>query len=920
MSASVLKQCSRIFLFLPLLCFFQLQAQPTREKIKINDNWQFAKGEWSDHPQWQAVHLPHTWNAEDVMDDEPGYYRGACWYRKSIFIPDGMRDKDLSLYFEGVNQEALVLVNGHRAGAHAGGYTGFSVNISDFVRYNADNEILVKADNRFNPNIAPLSADFSFYGGIYRDVFLVTTPKIHFATEDHASNGIYITTPQVSEGSAAVAVRAVLTNHTSAAKKIRILSRLMDRKGVGKCAVTTTIELPPFSMKEIRQQTMQVARPKLWSPENPYLYSVETKMMDETGALIDQVKNTLGFRWFSFDASKGFFLNGRPYKLVGASRHQDYKGMGNAVPDELAVQDVVLLKNMGANFLRVAHYPQDPCILRACDSLGLLASVEIPIVNEISESDSFNRQCLQMQREMIRQNFNHPSVILWCYMNEVLLKPHFSNDKERQKIYFSNIALLAQQLEDLTRREDPYRYTMMANHGNLDQYRKIGLLTIPKLVGWNLYSGWYGGSMEEFPAFLDTFHKAYPRIAFMVTEYGADADPRIRSLQPVRFDKSIEYTTRFHQFYLSEMLRRSYVAGAVVWNLADFNSETRTETMPHINNKGLLQWDRKPKDPYYYYQAMLLKKPFLKILGSCRNEYGPADSGSLFSMQAIQVASNLDSVELMLNGHREIMVKPVNGLCEARLSFRDGDNHLVARGKKKGHEYTDSFTTHFHVQPFSLRDAALPFTQLNVMLGTTRFFTDEKGQWWQPDQPYRKGAWGSVGGSRFKLSNNSRLPYGTDKNILGTDNDPVYQTQQTGIKQYRLDVPPGDYEITLHFAELLGGKVRVPPYNLSDDEREEKTKERIFNVLVNGQPMLQRFNIAREYGLATAVTKTATVLVKEGEGIVVDFEPIEGDPVLNALQLKKMNGQASNNAALQKPAARATESAGGSTGGLKNNR
>jgi beta-galactosidase len=528
-------------------------------------------------------------------------------------------------------------------------------------------------------------------------------------------------------------------------------------------------------------------------------------------------------------------------------------------------------------------------VLKACDSLGLLASVEIPIVNEITQSENFYLNSEQMLVEMIRQNFNHPSVIMWCYMNEVLLKQHFTGNAEKQKKYISNITTLAQRLEDLTRKEDPFRYTMMANHGNYAQYKNAGLLQIPMIVGWNLYSGWYGGTMEDFPKFLDKFHNEFPAKPIMVTEYGADADPRIRSAKPVRFDKSIEYTTIFHQYYFKEIMMRKFVAGAVVWSLADFNSETRAETMPHINNKGLMQWDRTPKDPYYFYKAVLSKSPFIKILGSCENKFGIADSTSNFCCQPIQIASNLDSVSVTLNGILQTKQKVVDELCEWKLHFKEGSNIIIAKGKKGRQNFSDTTRTQFHLQSPCLTSRQIPFKEMNIMLGSSRYFIDGTGHWWQPDQCYRKGGWGSVGGEKFQLQNNSRLPYGTDKNIAGTEDDPIYQTQITGIKQYRFDVPPGHYQISFHFAELTGGKTNLLPYNLSEEDSAEQIKKRVFNVSVNGRVTLDHFNIAEEYGLAKAVVKSTTVTVNNDEGISVDFSPINGEPVLNALQLKKLD-------------------------------
>lgn len=874
--------------FLAIVCATALTAQqPSRLILKINEDWLFIKGADTSGKQWQQISLPHTWNVDDVLDDEPGYYRGISWYKKNIRTGSEFSNKELTLYFEGANQEAEIFVNGKNAGRHVGGYTAFSMNVTRYIQFNQSNEIIVKLDNSHNRNIAPLTADFSFYGGIYRDVFLRVTNKIHFAP-DEGSTGIYITTPHVSKEKATVRIRSVVRNNSVAVSDVYIISRILDAGGRLLAQEKTLAKLGASSVKSVSQLIPAINTPKLWSPEQPYLYTVETKITDISGKVLDVMVNPLGFRWFRFDAKKGFFLNGQPYKLVGASRHQDYKGLGNAVPDEIAVEDVVLLKKMGANFLRVAHYPQDPCVLKACDSLGLLASVEIPVVNEITESDSFYRNCQQMQREMIRQNFNHPSVVIWCYMNEILLKTPFDSDRERRKVYLSKVASLAKRLDDAARKEDPFRYTMMAHHGSLAQYKNAGLLNIPMITGWNLYSGWYGGSMEDFPLFLDRFHKEYPDMPFMVTEYGADADPRIRSMQPVRFDKSVEYTTRFHQYYFTEMMKRPYVAGAIVWNLADFNSETRNETMPHINNKGLMEWNRRPKDPYYFYQAVLSEKPFIKILGSCQNKFGIADSNLAVCYKLLQVATNFDSVFVILNGAQQIVLKVNNGLCEWKLPFREGLNSVVAEGRKNGRVFSDSIQTEIHLQPSCLTDKQIPFKEINIMLGSARYFIDEKGEWWQPDQAYQKGRWGSIGGKSFRIENNAWLPYGTDKNIIGTNNDPVYQTQQTGIRQYRLDVPPGKYELTFHFAELLGGKARILPYNLNGKEREDKNEKRIFTVHVNGQTILDQFNIAEDYGIAKAVVKSATVMVNDAEGILVDFMPVKGETVLNALQLKKL--------------------------------
>jgi beta-galactosidase len=876
-----------------LLCCFNSYAQNKSAKlISLNEQWKFSKDQAagqapSSNLNWQNLSIPHTWNVEDVMDDEPGYYRGTGWYKRKLKLNNSAKNKEIFLVFNGINQEAEVFVNGKLAGSHIGGYTKFVVPVSRFLNYQ-DDEIQVKVTNRFNEDIAPLTADFTFFGGIYRNIDLMITEPVHFSKNDYGStSGVYLTTPHVSKEVASIKVKSLIENASAAGVKIQVHTDLTDAEGLVIATNLAILTVPARQSSTLIQDIRNVKDPKLWSPENPYLYRVVTQIIDvRTKNVLDQVSNPLGFRWFKFDAEKGFFLNGEPLKLIGASRHQDYKNTGNAVPDALQIRDIQLLKKMGGNFLRVSHYPQDPQILEACDRLGILASVEIPVVNTITESAAFTENCKNMQVEMIRQNFNHPSIVIWAYMNEILLRPKFTDDKARQAIYFKHIVELAQTLDSLTRKEDPSRYTMIANHGSFDAYNKIGLTQIPMIVGWNLYSGWYSGNIADFGKFLDRHHKELADKPMLVTEYGADADPRVRSFSPVRFDKSLEYAIKFNQGYLNDILSRSFVSGAMVWNLADFNSETREETMPHINNKGLLTLGREPKDLYLLYQAYLLKEPFLKIASaSWTIRTGTADSASLFSTQPVQVATNLKTAELFLNGKSLGFKDAVDHVCVWQVPFANGVNKLKVTGENSSDELEVDFT----LQPFDFTDRNIPFKEMNILLGAKRFYIDEAAhQIWMPDQLYRKGRWGYIGGEPFKGTNN-RMSYGSDKNILETDNDPVYQTQQVGIKQFKLDVPDGEYELSLHFAELTGGVVKESlAYNLDNNHQKEEVKQRIFNVYINGEAFLENLNLAVDYGYTTAVKKKTRVTVQGGKGISLDFTIIKGVPVLNALQLRKI--------------------------------
>lgn len=863
-----------------MLFTFSLSVE-AQNNISLNDGWEFQK----DNGAKEKVNLPHTWNAFDVLDDEPGYYRGLGIYKKKLNLDAAAKGKQISLVFNGIAQESEVLVNGKPAARHIGSYTKFTIPISKFLNYTND-LIEVRANNRFNEDIPPLTADFTFFGGIYRNVSLLITEPIHFSKNDNASSGVYITTPDVSAEKASVQIRSLIDNSSTSAKKIQIHSTLINANGKAVASQISFVNVVSGELKTINQNFNSIKHPKLWSPESPYLYRVISRIIDvKTKTVLDEVSNPLGFRWFKFDAERGFFLNGKPLKIIGASRHQDYEHLGNAVPDALQIRDIELLKEMGGNFLRVAHYPQDPMILEACDRLGILASVEIPVVNTITESEAFTNNCLNMQREMIRQNFNHPSIVAWAYMNEVLLRPKFSNDKPRQQIYYDHIRELAQKLDDLTRKEDPSRYTLLVNHGAWDLYNKVGLTKIPMIVGWNLYSGWYSGMPADFAKFLDRHHKELPNTPFMVTEYGADADPRIRSFQPVRFDKSVEYAVKFHQTYLNAMLERPFVAGGMAWNLADFNSETREETMPHINNKGLLTIGRQPKDTYYLYKAYLSDKPYLKITSAqWKNRVGIADSSTSVSTQNIQVVTNQKSVELFLNGKSMGTKVAVDHICDWKVPFEDGTNQL----KVLSGALIDNADINFQVEPFKFSDK-IPFNNMNILLGSKRYYIDEKQQQlWIPDQAYKPGAWGWIGGEPYKGTNN-RILYGSDKNILETDNDPVYQTQQVGIQQFKFDVPDGEYELTLHFAELVGGDAKEAlAYNLDNNHKKEVVEQRIFNVSINGQPFMQKLNLAADFGYTKAVQKKTRLTITNGKGISIGFMPIEGKPILNAIQLRKI--------------------------------
>ncbi len=891
-------------IFLAITLLVALPPCVTAQKMTINNHWELFMGDLTDpfdnssEAEWEAVSLPHTWNSLDVTDETPGYYRGTGWYKKTVYLSNNNKEKQILLHFEGVNQVAQVYINGKTAGEHTGGYTAFTIDITPFLRFDSSEgrtpqEIMVRVDNAHNEDIPPLSADFTFYGGIYRDVSLMVFEDIHIFRENHGSDGVWISTPQVSAQSAEVVVRTAIKNPLPEKQKITVLTSIHDNRGDLVAESSASVRLAPGSVTDHQQKIIRVESPKLWSPENPTLYTVTTSILQpKSGKSLDSQVHPLGFRYFRFEADSGFYLNGEPLKLVGVNRHQDFQGYGNAIPDDINLQDVRMMKEMGANFLRIAHYPQDRQILELCDRLGILTSVEIPIVNRITESEAFRQNCLTMQTEMIRQNFNHPSVIIWAYMNEVLLRPKFQPETTRYQEYVGNITSLAEELEALTRREDPGRYTMIPNHGAMSRYVDSRLTEIPMLVGWNLYQGWYDKNIEGFASFLDRHRAELPHKPLLVTEYGGGADPRIRSFSPERFDFSVEYNNYLHRVYMKKMLERPFVAAAMVWNFADFNSEGRGDAVPHMNNKGITEWNRKPKDTYYLYQALLKKEPFIAI--ASRNwtlRAGIAEPGSPNkSFQPVEVYSNMEEVSLIHNGMPVNKISQDGAVSIFLVGFTQGRNTLTTTAVSGDETVSDQVDLDFILQPDLFGENAPDWNMISISNGDKRHFVQqENGVVWLPDRPYKKGGWGSIGGEPYTMSHSSRQSYGTDREITGTELDPIFQTQVTGIREYRFDAGPGSYELYLHFAELEAGSEGEPlPYNLDSQMHQVSEGYREFSVYVNGLLLLDGINNREELLPGKSYSVKSKIIVKEDEGISILFRPQEGPTILNAIELRKI--------------------------------
>lgn len=882
------------YIFILLFIVGWAQAQQ-RVVYTINDGWKFTKGSpfeaqltGCDDSSWETVNIPHTWNDKDADDETPGFYRGPAWYRKQLFIDKSQEGRRAMIYFEGANQEVRFYLNGQFVGEHKGGYTRFCFDITPHLRYGQENLFAIYVNNVYNPNIPPLSADFTFFGGIYRDVYLQFMNPVHIATNDYASSGVYIRTPEVNNSAASVEITTLLTNDMPQATEIRVENIICDADGKEVKKTQAEVKLAAGETKTDISKKIKIDSPRLWDIDDPYRYMVYTRILDKRkGTLLDEVVNPLGLRWFKFDSEKGFFLNGKGRKLIGTARHQDYFQKGNALRDELHVQDVLLLKEMGGNYLRVSHYPQDPVIMEMCDKLGIVTSVEIPVVNAVTETEEFLHNSVEMAKEMVRQDFNRPSVMIWGYMNEIFLRRPYTEGKQLED-YYRFTEKVARALEATIREEDPSRYTMMAYHNMPQYYEDAHLTEIPMIQGWNLYQGWYEPDINEFQRLLDRAHKAYKGKVLMVTEYGPGVDPRVHSYQPERFDFSQEYGLVYHKHYLNEMMKRPFIAGSSLWNLNDFYSESRVDAVPHVNNKGVVGLNREKKDVYWFYKTALSRRPIL-VIGNreWKSRGGVVNTAQKECIQSVPVFSNAEEVELFVNNKSLGKKKIENNYALFDVPFVGGENLLEAVAVTGDNKLCDMLRIQFQLVGSQLKDEAVPFTELNVMLGSSRYFEDRAANVaWIPEQEYKPGSWGFIGGTSYRRQTGFGTMLGSDIDIHGTDMNPIFQTQRVGIKSFKADVPNGEYSVYLHWAELESGKEREAlVYNLGADSEQTFAGNRSFGISINGTTVSDDFNVARDYGYTRAVIKKFVITVKDGKGVSVDFHKKEGEPILNAIRI-----------------------------------
>ena len=581
-----------------------------RKTIKLMEGWYFTGKDGKEI----AVDLPHTWNNIDGQDGGNDYYRGTCHYRKTFPRPDfDPAAQRVYLEFHGVNASANVILNGQVAMTHDGGYSTFRKDITDILK--EENQMVVSVDNSVNDRVYPQKADFTFYGGIYRDVQLVIVNKDHFDLDCWGGQGLKIT-PKVKGKDGSVRVEAF---HKAEGGKVEI--RLLDAGG------------KTVAQGEGTDVTLTIPGVRLWDGvKDPYLYSCEADLIVD-GGVADRLSSAFGVRSFHVDPDKGFFLNGRSYPLRGVSRHQDWKGIGNAITKEHHDKDMELIREMGVNTIRLAHYQHDQYFYDLCDKYGMVVWAEIPYISEHMPNGRENT--ISQMKELIIQNYNHPCIVTWGLSNEITISTKDNKDMlDNHRV-----------LNDLVHKMDPTRPTTLACYAMCGPFNKVA--HISDLVSWNLYLGWYVPGLFLNDLWIDFFHWKYPKRRLGYSEYGCEAMTNLHSSKPKREDQTEEYQCVYHEYLLKCFDKRPFMWATHVWNMFDFAADARDQGgEPGMNHKGLVTFDRKTKkDSFYLYKAWWSDEPFVHL---CSKRYVDRNE----TTTNVKVYSNQKTVALYANGEK----------------------------------------------------------------------------------------------------------------------------------------------------------------------------------------------------------------------------------------------------------------------------
>jgi beta-galactosidase len=873
---------------------------PIRRETPLLDHWRFVQDDAlpettalaSNGADWQTVSLPHTWNMKDAAStaqtgpDSKPYKRGRGWYR--LEFEHSVLPANAWLQFDGASIVADVWLNGQYLGGHRGAFTAFRFDVTGKLR-SGKNVLLVKVDNSAPMHgddltaVAPLGGDFNMSGGLYRGVSLVETPaRVHLALGDYGSGGVFADTVAIDRGHASVHVRARIENGEASGAGLALRARLLD--AAGRARASTTRQLHSGAGARMQGELgLSVDRPHLWQGvKDPYLYRLQVELLDGAGRVVDRVEQPFGIRQFRFDAQAGLFLNGQHLRLHGVNLHQDWQDKAWAIGASEIDASLALVREMGANAVRLAHYPHAAHTYEQADRLGLVVWAELPFVERsLTMADckagaevpaAFLDNLDTQLREMIRQHYNDPGIAMWSVANEVAMGGTCRG--------VDTVTPIVRRLHALAKQEDPTRPTTLADFN--EDYPIVGpMFTVLPTGGitdiWavNRYHLWYyPGGGEAFGAALDRFHAKYPVRPLGVSEYGAGAALSQQTDNPLgglvgsmdmhgrsRVVYQPEgYANYVHEQVYATLAGRDYLWGSFIWSMFDFGSGTRHEgDIGGTNTKGLVTFDRATrKDPFYFYKANWSDAPVTWITG--RRYVDRA-----YRVTDVRVYSNADKVTLSVNG-REIGMRtaaecPQRVCLFGQVTLDEGGNRLEAHGMRGTARTNDA--VEWTLAPDNARNVYLAAGEIETGLvssdghryGSDNFFDGGQGTPLELDSPYG-------------------TPFGTHvQNVADPRDAALWSAVRHGTFGYRIPLENGRYRVRLGFLEPV---------------KDAQPGARRFSVAINGTTVLRGLDIVAAAGApATAVTRSFDAEVRDSI-LRLDFVPELGEAVLSNLVVERL--------------------------------
>jgi len=851
-----------------------------RVSIELSRGWRFRQAEGLsgiesnafDDSSWTAIELPHTWNRLGNGGTErsslSNTVQGVGWYRLRFRTPPSLANKRYFLQFDGVGTVADVWVNGHYLGKHAGAFSRFRFDASAVIDPSGENLLVVKSDNSLpkpgstTENVIPLSGDFFMFGGIYRPVTLIATDFVHADMLDYGGPGVYARALSLNSASAIVRASTRVVNDGPTPQRVTVESRIEDRAGLVVAAESSRVSLSPTQPVEI-EYILHVQHPRFWrGTKDPYLYKLVITIRSTQGVLLDQMAQPLGLRAIDFDSRKGFSLNGEHLFLKGASMHQDRPLKGWAISHADQAQDFELLQDMGGNAVRLAHYQHDQYSYELADSLGIVVWAEIPLVNKVSfdgspANDALAANARQQFIELIRQNYNHPSIAVWSMANEIDLTAIQLKGPSRP-------AELLRSLQALAKQEDPGRFTTFADCCEMGRashadaaaggaVSRDAIVGIADTVGYNRYFGWYTGELDDFGAMLDQAHSRHPALPIAVSEFGAGAalsqhtdDPAGGPINPHGRPHPEEFQNWYHEASWSALRGRRYLWAVYIWNMFDFSSDSRREgDLTDINDKGLVSYDRLTrKDAFYFYRANWSSQPTLHLVGRryVDRPYGVVD---------VKAYSNAARVRLRLNGENQGVVPCKGGVCLWHaVRLQPGPNELLATADIAGTTLSDSIPWTYSGSPDKVR----------IKAGNLSGYVSKAGERYGSDTYFRGGYSRGI--------NAPDTPMSERVTVAGEDAG-LYDSFREGAFSYQVPVPSGRYRVTLHFEEPAADKAGV----------------REFDVLANGATALKNFDIYAAAGGKLKGVVRSFDAISRSDGVLIEFRPKIGNALVTALSI-----------------------------------